>query len=541
MRKNFTIICLIAIMISGVSLTGNAQFQKTINLGGDSYANAGAVDANGNNYYVGTTFANGATSGDAFVLKTDGSGNPIWVKQYGGSSTDWGTFIISTNDGNLLLAGRSNSYSSSMDMFVAKVDTNGGLIWAKTFGTDSTDYAVKIAEGPNGYLVTGSTRGGDSATANRTDVLLVLLDANGAEKWTKIMGMQYINENVYDVISINNDGYVVAGNSGANIFGANEGMFAVIDTGGNMQATFLSGDVGEDDFRAIVAGTDGDESVYFIGNTYPGGGQQSEMWVTRWSVASGPPVIQWSKTFGGPQNESLSAAKQIPDGSGMMLLLGHTSSFGAGGDAEVMLIDTNGNIILSKNAGGTGDEYFQNGNFTNNGALFVGYTNSFGGSYNNVWLVAPDETGSTACASESNAATATTINDTSAFYNMNLYPVTLNVTTQTISPVSGTTVLTSICDTANAINDLENQINFTLFPNPSSALVQLTMNTDKSGLAAINLYDVAGRLVRSVNTKVTSGANTISLDVSSLQSGTYMVQVSEDNGRKKAVKLLSVE
>ncbi|MCH9659842.1 MAG: T9SS type A sorting domain-containing protein, partial [Bacteroidetes bacterium] len=70
-----------------------------------------------------------------------------------------------------------------------------------------------------------------------------------------------------------------------------------------------------------------------------------------------------------------------------------------------------------------------------------------------------------------------------------------------------------------AIGDLETT-DFSLFPNPAENSVNISLNTNEAVTAQINIYDVAGRLV--VQQRLQTQAT---LDVSRLQSGTYLVHL----------------
>lgn len=71
---------------------------------------------------------------------------------------------------------------------------------------------------------------------------------------------------------------------------------------------------------------------------------------------------------------------------------------------------------------------------------------------------------------------------------------------------------------------------FTMYPNPASQLVNLTGNTT---ISQVNIYNVLGQLLITKNIK----ANEAQLDVSSLDSGNYFVEI-HSNENKEILKLL---
>lgn len=68
-----------------------------------------------------------------------------------------------------------------------------------------------------------------------------------------------------------------------------------------------------------------------------------------------------------------------------------------------------------------------------------------------------------------------------------------------------------------------------LFPNPAKDIAQVEFNASNDGDVELNIIDLNGRTVSTVNTTVTAGAQNISLDVSDLPSGVYMVQVRQND------------
>ncbi len=107
-----------------------------------------------------------------------------WVREYGGGGDDILYSSIKTSDNCLLLVGESNSYThDDMDVYVAKVDLNGNLLWNTTIGDDicdEDDAAYSVIEADNGYLITGKISTIDGIG---DDVLLCKLNKNGNLMW----------------------------------------------------------------------------------------------------------------------------------------------------------------------------------------------------------------------------------------------------------------------------------------------------------------------------------------------------------------------
>lgn len=90
-----------------------------------------------------------------------------------------------------------------------------------------------------------------------------------------------------------------------------------------------------------------------------------------------------------------------------------------------------------------------------------------------------------------------------------------------------------------AINQLEKTVSFNLFPNPASNNFSINLNSKINENATINIYNTTGTLVKSNEITMTSGEQTLNIDIQDLNTGLYIVQLATDNGvvtKKLAIK-----
>lgn|GEM_PF-3274879 len=103
--------------------------------------------------------AGGSISGyNAFIIKYDSLGNLEWTRSLGGHSSDLFRSVISTNDGNIMAVGYTESFGAgSLDGLLVKLDLSGNILWSKTYGTSTGDHFFDIIQDPaNGdYVVSG--------------------------------------------------------------------------------------------------------------------------------------------------------------------------------------------------------------------------------------------------------------------------------------------------------------------------------------------------------------------------------------------------
>ena len=168
------------IFVAKYNAVGNLIWIKTVYGNSDDSGESISADAYGNSYVTGH-FSDFAVFGsfplysngyeDIFIAKYDSIGNCVWVKNYGGSSNDYGGFGISTDEtGNSYITGSFYGTATSVpfqftslasaDIIIAKYGTDGNLIWAIQSGGSDSDYGQSIVtdEDGNSY-VTGYFRG----------------------------------------------------------------------------------------------------------------------------------------------------------------------------------------------------------------------------------------------------------------------------------------------------------------------------------------------------------------------------------------------
>lgn len=520
---------LLPALLSLTVFNSDAQpWVQKIDLGGDDYGNVAVVGDDGSQYIVGSTTATGGGGYDAFVSKLDTEGATVWTIQFGNSGAEYGAHIIKTSDGNLLLVGRSNSGLSSQDVYAVKLDTDGNELWANTYGTDSADFGLRVVEGTDGYLIIGQTR---FAENNRSSALLIKIQSDGTLDWAKAFGSQYGNEVAYDAVAME-DAFLIAGYTGINHIGAgmNDGIFFVVDGNtGNYQAIFELGGSGDDDIRLIVPGND---EVYFVGQTRSFGTNNQDIFVAKYIFENEMPVFRWFKTYGGAQSESVTSAKFM--GTDKLIITGLTSSFGQGGDGLAMLLDTTGTVLLAKHIGGDGNDVIMDA--MGNGATLLGYTNSFGGD-NDILLVAPGDGGVFACLADDAAITAVeqtviTADNSSIPADFAITDLTIAVNRNTIA-YAQTATDSLVCneDTGTGIDDVLNNTNMTIYPNPANTDITLEFVATETMSATLLITDVRGEIVKNISTETIIGKNTLNITVYDLSEGLYIVKLK--NGEKE--------
>lgn len=160
-------------------------------------ANSGTIEI------AGQSLAQGAD--DFFIAKLDKDGGDLWAKALGGPGIEIGESIAVDAMDNVLVAGGfdttldflGNQLTSAggADLFVAKIEKDGNAVWSKSFGGTGDQRARDVAvDAAGGVLVTGGftgdlTFGGDAySSMGGDDVFVAKLDSNGGDVWSKQFG-----------------------------------------------------------------------------------------------------------------------------------------------------------------------------------------------------------------------------------------------------------------------------------------------------------------------------------------------------------------
>jgi hypothetical protein len=331
---------------------------------------------------TGDTRSYGAGLSDAYLVKTDPTGNMQWYKTYGGPADESACGVCKTNDGGYAVLAMTNSYGAGSDDFwLLKIDVNGNLQWNKTYGGAGRDTSYTVSQTANGeYVLLGFT---NSYGAGGYDAWVVKTDATGNILWSKTYGGAG-NDYGGNLIVTADGSYTVVGYSTS--FGGYKGWLFMLDLSGNMlwEKTFGIGI-----YSYACWGIQTSDGGYAIaGATYPS--SLTDLWVFK-TDSSGN--LQWEKTFGGSANDVGWNVAQMTDGG--YAIVGETSSYGSGGvDSWLIRTDSSGNMLWDKTYGGTGTEFTDDIIRTSDGGLAIaGFTNSFGAGGYDMWLIRVDEFG----------------------------------------------------------------------------------------------------------------------------------------------------
>ena len=355
------------IFIAKYNSSGNLIWAKRAGGNSDDDGSGGiAVDNSGNvfvtgNFFGSAVFAPGeanqttlisAGGYDFFVARYDSNGNLMWVKRAGGTGDEDGDHIAVDNLGDVYVTGNFSGsaifgsgepnqvtlVSAGLeDIFLAKYDTSGNLVWARRAGGTSDDSGEGVTTDGSGniYIVgdfsDAASFGSGEATqttlvsAGEGDVFIAKYDPSGSLLWAKRAGGTGDDAGGNVGMDGSGNSYVTGGFSGSAVFGSGEAnQTTLVSRGGN--------DI-------------------FIAKFNPSGN------------------LVWAKRAGGTGDDGDDSNEIVVDPSGNSYVAGFFSGsavFGLGEANETTLVsagledmflakyDTSGNLVWAKRAGGTG-------------------------------------------------------------------------------------------------------------------------------------------------------------------------------------------
>jgi hypothetical protein len=121
----------------------------------------GSVQQTSDGGYViaGATGSLGAGGGDVWLIKADADGGRVWDKTFGGPGYDVGQSVQQTSDGGYIIAGTTwSDGASSGDVWLIRTDADGNKVWDTTFGGDNDDRGYSVQQtSDGGYIIVGET------------------------------------------------------------------------------------------------------------------------------------------------------------------------------------------------------------------------------------------------------------------------------------------------------------------------------------------------------------------------------------------------
>lgn len=275
-----------------------------------------------------------------------------WTKIAGGPSVDKITGIANDHSGNIFITGYFDSTivfdstrlisAGGTDVFIAKYDPDGMLLWAKQVGGQNDDYSSGISTDITGncyvtgyFFISGnvSTFGSTTITeSGDADIFISKFTSTGNFLWVRNAGGRSDDASYAIATDVSGNSYITGYFSGTALFGTTK--------------------------------------VTSIG--------YSDIFVAKYDAAGN---LVWLKTGGGPyQDEAFSISTDVAGNcyltgyfTGNAIFSGAVLASAGYFDTDVFLLKYNpsGVLVMAKRAGGTGNDYGTGIDITNSGQIYI--------------------------------------------------------------------------------------------------------------------------------------------------------------------------
>ncbi|MDD2836187.1 MAG: hypothetical protein PHY05_08545 [Methanothrix sp.] len=347
-----------------INSNGEEEWNKTF--GSPNYDSLKSIAVVQGDGYIMTGETDSAGSRKQWLVKIDQNGAMLWNKTYG---NDWsnGKSIQGTSDGNYITIGYSNKYidyiqinnkdwiasaidflyalftdtgvpgreiyeSNGANLLLIKVDSNGNILWDRTFRRSGHDYGVSVHETADaGYILSGTTK----IDENQNHIWLIKANSKGDEEWSRTFGGSKWNSiPAASILQTSDGGYILAGYTDSFGEGGSDVWLIKVDNKGNEMWNKTFGGK-EDDFGNDIQLTK-DGGFVIAGTTYSFADKElnPELWGDIWLIrtdASGNEL--WNRTFAGVSWDDAYSVREVSDGG--FILAG--STIANGGDAWIIL------------------------------------------------------------------------------------------------------------------------------------------------------------------------------------------------------------
>jgi hypothetical protein len=307
----------------------------------------------------------------AWAVRIDSSGNMVWNKTY---LEDYGSEfrnVQKTTDG-FLLVGNTFLSSGNEDAWILRIDDQGNALWNKTIGGERFNKVFAAATAPDGFVFAGLT---NSSKSGISCAWLLKTDTEGNLLWNKTY--EEMRDSVFRTILVTTTGdYVVAGYSDSAGNGNYDSLLMKTDSRGAVIWNETFGGLESDKAYAIAGSTNG---YIIVGETHSNHEADADAFVMKTDLDG---RLVWNETYGGPSFDVANAITLIRDEE--YLVAGFTFSYGNGQrDFWFFEIDDVGNLVWSRTCGREGfEEAYAAVKTSDDEFVIGGWTNSIGkGSY----------------------------------------------------------------------------------------------------------------------------------------------------------------
>ncbi len=465
----------------------------------------------------GSTQSFGIGDYDLYLIRTDANGDTLWTSIINtpASLTDMGFSVRQTNDGGFALIGEVlDIVTSSKDVYLVKTDGAGNLLWTKTYGGYGDQVGYSIEQTTDGGFIIG----GDYVDFINNDfnIYLVKTNAIGDTLWSRVIGGAN-DDHGCSAIQTSDDGFIISG--WTNSFGVvNDEVFLVkTDSMGNSLWAKTYGGSGYDVGYSVQQLNDGGYIIGGFTTSFTPAGY-AKVYLIR---TDGSGDTLWTKFYTAGIGTGIGAYSVRQTASGDFILAGISDGNGAGGyDIYLLKVDGNGNPGWSKTYGGTSADFGNSAQETIDGGFIIaGYSQNSGSGDDDVYLIKTDSMGNSGC-NQTNVLTIACSPSTQVGSPVPSV-VSLGVIGAPVPLVQHGGTVNIFCSGNVGITEVFDLNSMVVAPNPSSGNFTIAFSNNIIG-AEIQIFNVFGAKVFTITNQHTLITE---INLKNIPEGIYFVKV----------------
>ena len=209
-----------------------------------------------------TGYSNNNDNQDIFVLKLDADGGEIWSRTIGGSQSDEGHDILALEDGGMIILGETHSNGDDDgDIWLLKFDSEGNSVDTLLISMEGKQVGSSFVKTDlNEYVIGGLTSGNSGVT----DAFIIKVNELGEVEWDFSYGGIYID--VGTSIIYSDGGWVLVGQTYSYDVGMGDIMLIKVNDFGELEWMKTIGGNMKDSALDIQLALDG--GFIILGSTY---------------------------------------------------------------------------------------------------------------------------------------------------------------------------------------------------------------------------------------------------------------------------------
>jgi hypothetical protein len=343
---------------------------------------------------------------DYWLQKVDAMGVGLWDRSYGGASDDLLISTVNLSGGGFLLGGTSlsgvsgNKTAPSLglrDYWVLRIDSDGGVVWDKSYGGTGSDFMQSVVEakgGTPGYWLGGysfsETNGTKTSQGHGlADYWIVRTDEQGNPLLDRALGGPH-HDYLIELLATDDGGVLLGGYSYSELGGSKTSpaiggadyWLIRLDVNGDLVWQKSYGGAGTDELQAMFPLAIGDFLLGGYSNSRISGTKTqssyggTDYWVLR---IDGEGQEIWQRTLGGVNEDQLWTVRAMDNGQ---VILGGWSNSPVGGtktsesygqsDYWIVGLNSMGEFLWDASYGGSADEVTLGLSPSTSGSLLLG-------------------------------------------------------------------------------------------------------------------------------------------------------------------------